>query len=242
MKKLAILATGALALAGIGAGVSSAVTPTLGISAKVTPTKHGTKKKPKKVKLVIKLATTPNGTDPAFAADSTVVHLAKELVFNGKALKQCSATQVAQDDTKCPKGSKVGQGVAAGSALGLTEHLKVTAYNGPGGNKLELLVAASDSSQPLPIHSVIEGVLSKDSGPYGNKLTVNIPADLQQPAPGAYATLTQFDTTINAVSGKKKKPYVGLVSCKTKKMQFGVDYHYQPDGTSMSATTTAPCK
>jgi hypothetical protein len=239
MKKLAIVATGALALAGLGVGVSSAVTPTLGISAKVTPTKHGTKKKPKKVKLVIKLSTTPNPADQPFAADSTVVHLAKELAFNGKALKQCSSTQVASDDTKCPKGSKVGFGTAAGVALGLTENLKVTAYNGPGGKKLELLV---DGQSPLAIHSVIEGVLSKDSGLYGNKLTVAIPPDLQQPAPGAYATLEEFDTTINAISGKKKAPYVGMISCKTKKMTFGVDYHYVPDGTTANATTTAPCK
>jgi hypothetical protein len=240
MKKLALVATGALALAGIGVGVSSAVTPTTTISAKVTPINHGTKTKPKKAKLVVKLATTPDPSQPAFAADTTVVHLAKELQFNGAALKQCSSSQVLSDDSKCPKGSRVGQGVAAGVALGLTEPLTVKAYNGPGGNKLELLV---EGSTPLTIHAVIEGKLTSDSAPYGKKLEVQIPPDLQQPAPGAYATLTKFDTTINAISGKKKKPYVGIQSCpSSKKMAFGVDYHYQPDGTTQSATTTAPCK
>jgi hypothetical protein len=239
MKKLAIAVMGAFVLAAVGAGVSSAVNPDISISASVTPTKHGTKKKPKKVKLVVKLKTTPAAGEPAFAADTTVVHLAKELVFNGKALKSCASSQVQADDTKCPKGSKVGQGTAAGVALGLTENLKVTAYNGPGGNKLELLV---DGQTPLQIHSVIEGLLQSDSGAYGKKLVVNIPANLQQPAPGAYATLEEFDTTINAVAGKKKAPYVGLASCKTKKMAFGVDYTYKPDGTSKSTTTTASCK
>jgi len=237
MKKLAIAVTGALALAGIGAGVSSAVDPAITINASVSPTKHGTAKKPKPTKLVVKLATTPNPNDPPFAASSTVVHLAKELKFNGKALKQCSASQVQSDDTKCPKGSKVGSGKAAGTALGLTENLTVTAYNGPGGKKLELLV---DGSTPLQIHSVIEGVLSSDSAPYGNKLSVQIPAGLQQPAPGAYATLVQFDTTINKILGKKKAPYVGVASCKTKKMAFGVDYQYT-DGTSKKTTTTGTC-
>ena len=239
MKKLAIAATGALALAGIGVGVSSAVTPTTTIKVTASPNAHGTAKKPKKTKLVVKLSTTPNPSDPAFAADTTVVHLAKELKFNGKALKQCSSSQVLSDDSKCPKGSRVGQGTASGSALGLTEPLTVKAYNGPGGNKLELLV---DGSTPLTIHAVIEGVLSSDKSPYGKKLSVNIPPDLQQPAPGAYATLTEFDTTINAITGKKKMPYVGIASCKAKKMAFGVDYHYQPDGTTATATTTAPCK
>jgi hypothetical protein len=240
MKKLAIAATGALALAGIGVGVSSAVTPTTTISAKVTPLAHGTKKKPKKAKLVVKLSTTPNPAEPAFAADTTVVHLAKELQFNGSALKTCSSSQVLSDNSKCPKGSRVGQGIASGSALGLTEPLTVKAYNGPGGNKLELLV---DGSTPLAIHAVIEGILSSDSAPYGKKLSVAIPPDLQQPAPGAYATLTEFDTTINAISGKKKKPYVGVQGCpSSKKMAFAVDYHYQPDGTTGHAETTAACK
>jgi hypothetical protein len=238
MKKLAIAVMGALVLTAVGAGVSSAVDPELGITASVTPNTHGTKKKPKKVKLVVKLKTTQKPGDPPFAANATVVHLAKELVFNGKAFKSCSQAQVQADDTKCPKGSKVGSGVAAGTALGLTENLTVTAYNGPGGNKLELLV---DGQTPLQIHSVIEGLLQSDTGAYGKKLVVAIPANLQQPAPGAYATLEQFDTTIKAVVGKKKAPYVGLASCKTKSMAFGVDYTYT-DGTAKSATTTAACK
>ena len=37
-------------------------------------------------------------------------------------------------------------------------------------------------------------------------------------------------------------PYVGMISCKTKKMAFGVDYHYVPDGTTANSTTTAACK
>jgi hypothetical protein len=237
MKKLAIAVTGVLALAGIGAGISAAVTPTVTIKASVSPTKHGTKTKPKATKLVVKLATTPNPADPAFAASDTIVHLGKELTFNGKALKTCSQSQVQADDTKCPKGSHVGGGVAAGTALGLTENLKVTAYNGPGGNKLELLV---DGSTPLQIHSVIEGVLSSDSAPYGKKLSVHVPDGLQQPAPGAYATLVQFDTTINKVLGSKKRPYVGINSCKTKKIAFGVHYIYT-DGTTSDTTTTAAC-
>jgi hypothetical protein len=237
MKKLAIAVTGALALAGIGAGISSAVNPDITISASMSPSKHGTKKKPKGTKLVVKLATTPTASDAPFAASDTIVHLGKELVFHGKALKTCSASQVQADDTKCPKGSKVGKGVAAGTALGLTENLTVTAYNGPGGNKLELLV---DGQTPLQIHSVIEGILSSDSAPYGKKLSVHVPDNLQQPAPGAYATLVQFDTTINRILGKKKVPYVGIASCKTKKVAFAVDYKYT-DGTTKSTTTTGSC-
>lgn len=238
MKKLAIAVTGALALAGIGAGISSAVNPDITVQASINPIAHGSKKKPKKTKLVVKLRTTPNPAEPAFAASDTIVHLGNELQFNGSAFKTCSSSQVLADDTKCPKGSKVGKGVAAGTALGLTENLTVTAYNGPGGNTLLLLV---DGQTPLQIHAVIPGVLSSDSPPYGKKLTVHVPDNLQQPAPGAYATLVQFDTTINAILGKKKKPYVGVQSCSDKSVAFKVDYKYT-DNTEKSATTTAKCK
>src|SRR3954451_17914512 len=236
MKKLAIAVTGALALAGIGAGISSAVDPAITISASMSPTKHGTKKKPKVTKLVVKLATTPKEGDPAFAASDTIVHLGKQLTFNGKALKTCSATQVAADDTKCPKGSKVGSGVAAGTALGLTENLTVTAYNGPGGNKLELLV---DGQSPLQIHSVIEGKLQKDSGPYGQKLVVAIPETLQQPAPGAYATLTDFKTSVKG-TGSKKRPYIGLAGCTKKTLNYKSDFVFT-DGTTSTASATSKC-
>src|SRR5689334_13497126 len=102
MKKLAIAVTGALALGGIGAAVSSAVNPDISISAKISPTKHGTKTHPRKVQLQVDLTTTPVAGDQAFAASRTVVHLPKQLVFNGKAFPSCSATTILNDDTKCP--------------------------------------------------------------------------------------------------------------------------------------------
>jgi hypothetical protein len=240
MKKLAIAVTGALALAGIGAAVSLAVNPDLTISASVSPTKHGTKKKPKKTKLVVKLTTEGTASEPngSFAATKTVVHLGNELQFNGKAFPTCTNQQVTADDTQCPKASKVGFGKATGNALNLDEHLNVTAYNGPGGNKLELLLVSTDG--PLPIHQALEGVLSSDSAPYGKKLTVNIPPSLVSPVSGVFATLRQFDTTINAVTGKKKLPYVGIQACKDKTVSVAADYTYN-DGTKKSIKTSAKC-
>jgi len=238
MKKLAIAVTGALALAGIGAGVSSAINPDITIKPSVSPSKHGTKKKPRKAKLVVKLSTTPNPNEAASPVTLSVVHLPSELVFHGKALKSCTATMVAQNNTACPKGSKVGSGLAKGNVRNVAgEDLTVTAYNGPGGKKLELLLDSGNGA--VQIHQVIEGVLSSDKAPYGNKLTVPIPQSLQEIA-GAKIELLEFDTTINAVTGAHKKPYVGIAKCKDKKVSFGVDYTYQ-DGTHKSITTTAAC-
>ena len=235
MRKLTL--TAGVAAAAIGAvGVAQAVTPTTAMKASVSPTKHGTKKKPRNVKLNIKLITQPNPNDPPFATRSTVVHFDKNLKFGGKYLKTCSADKVRSNNTACPKGSKVGTGSAVGTALGLAENLTVTAYNGPGGNKLELLV---DGTSPLTIHDVIEGKLQSDSGKFGKKLAVQIPDSLQQPAPGAYATLTDFTTSVKG-TGSKKRPYIGLAGCKNKTLNFKSDFVFT-DGSTSTATTTAKC-
>jgi hypothetical protein len=236
MRKLTL--TAFLAATAIGAvGVAQAVTPTTTLKASVSPTKKGTKKHPKNVKLSIELLTAPKAGEPGFATKSTTVHFDKNLVFGGKYVPSCSKALVQSDDTKCKKGSRIGSGSAQGVALGATENLTVTAYNGPGGNKIELLVVGSS---PLPIHSVIEGKLVSDKGKFAKKLVVNIPAELQQPAPGAFATLTQFKTVVKA-TGSKKRPYVGLKGCTKKKLNFQADFVFT-DNTTSKAPTTAKCR
>jgi len=235
MRKLTLMAVAAVT-AFCAVGIAQAVTPTTTLKASVSPSKKGTAKKPANVKLNVELITQPTAGEPAFATRSTVVHFDKNLKFGGKNLKSCSSSQVQADDTKCPKGSKVGSGSATGVALGLTENLTVTAYNGPTGNKLELLV---DGQSPLQIHSVIEGKLQKDSGLYGQKLVVAIPETLQQPAPGAFATLTDFKTSVKG-TGSKKRPYVGLAGCAKKTLNYKSDFVFT-DGTTSTATTTSKC-
>jgi hypothetical protein len=235
MRKLTV--TAAAAVTAIGAvGIAQAVTPTTAMKASVSPTKKGTKTKPRNVKLSVELITQPTPGEPAFATKSTVVHFDKNLKFAGKYLKSCTAAQVQADDTKCPKGSKVGSGSATGTALGLTENLTVTAYNGPSGSKLELLV---DGAAPLQIHSVIEGKLQSDSGKFGKKLAVTIPDSLQQPAPGAFATLTDFKTAVKG-TGSKSRPYIGLAGCTKKLLNYKSDFVFTDNSTS-TATSTSKC-
>lgn len=235
MRKLTL--TAGVAAAAIGAvGVAQAVTPATSMKASVSPTKHGTKTKPSNVKLNVELITTPNPADGPFATKSTVVHFDKNLKFGGKYLKSCSADKVRSNNAACPRGSKVGSGSATGTALGLTENLTVTAYNGPNGNKLELLV---DGTSPLTIHEVLEGKLQSDTGKFGKKLAVAIPETLQQPAPGAFATLTDFKTSVKG-TGSKKRPYIGLAGCTKKKLNFRSDFVFT-DNTTSTASTTAKC-
>jgi hypothetical protein len=232
MRKLTLMAVAAVTALCV-AGVAQAVTPTTAINASVSPSTKGTAKKPKNVRLNIELITQPKPGEPDFATRATVVHFDKSLKFGGKYLKSCSRAQVQADDTKCPKGSKVGGGSATGVALGLTENLTVTAYNGPGGNKLELLV---DGASPLPIHTVIEGKLLPDTGRYGQKLVVAVPESLQSPAPGVFATLTSFKTSVKG-TGSRNRPYVGRAGGSGAPV-FKSDFTFT-DGTTSTASTVA---
>ena len=110
------------------------------------------------------------------------------------------------------------------------------AYNGPGGKSILLHVVGS---QPLSIDTVIVGKLQADGGKFGKKLVVAIPANLQQPLTGVYATLTSFLTKVGGTS--KGVPYVGLKGCSGGKLNFKGDFVFT-DGSKQSPTSTATCK
>ena len=242
-RRVTLLALAVVAVLAIPVSSALAVNSPQQFSASVTPAKGGTKAKPTPVTLKVRPYFGDISADAAapFATQLATVFFPAESVFNGKFFPSCPGPKVLAAANTCPSNSKVGTGTAAGVALGLTENLKVTIYNGPGGNKVELLV---DGSSPLAIHSVIEGTLTKTTGQYGLKLTVPIPADLQQPAPGAIATLTDFNTTLPVKfvkKGKKKIPYLGASGCKTGKWNFGYTGLYT-DGTSQTVNVTQACK
>ena len=237
MRKYALIAVAALAAALCVTPVASAINGTQGINAKLAHNKAGTKKKPRNVgSLTVTTTTTPAaGEVGTFATTTAVIFFDKNLVFGGAKFKKCSAAGAASDN--CPRGSKVGSGSAnAQATVGGPEALTVKAYNGPKGKTLFLHV---QGSTPLQIDGVLTGKLKKASGKFGQKLVVTIPANLQQPLTGGFGTLTSFITKVGGVS--KGTPYVGLTGCKGGKLHFAGTFNYT-DGTSKSATATAPCK
>ncbi len=236
MRKYALLATAASVVAIPVAGVAYAATVDQSINVTVSPTKAGTAKKPAAVKIKVDIKTVKKVAAEEFATKTAVIFFDKNLVFNTKAFKTCSQATVQANEGNCPSGSKVGSGSAVGNALGQTQNLKVSAFNGPNST-LNLHVTGS---APLAIDSVIVGKLGKSSGKYGTKLSVTIPANLQQPLPGVFATLTSFITTIDKKTSKGK-PYVGLKGCTKKKLNFKGNFVFT-DGTKASATDTVACK
>jgi hypothetical protein len=236
LRKYLIAAVAALASIAL-ASVAIAQVPAPEVSVTNTPSKAGTKKKPKNVKFKLTVKT---NRDDATVGKITVF-VDKNVKLNGKGFKYCSASQIDnQGQASCPKGSKAGSGVAH-AAVGPGKSpatLTVNAYIG-GKNSIVFYVEQGT------VRKALDGKVSKASGKYGQKIVIPVADNLQQPFPQVFSALLDLETTISA---KKGKHYlVSTTGCKKKKQNFGVKLDYAPNATfptsgSASGTGTAKCK
>jgi hypothetical protein len=234
-KTMALALAGALILSLGTAAFAQAVTSHQSVAVKLAHSKAGTAAKPKSVgALTVDMNVALDPSDQPFATRTATIHFDKNLVFNSAKFPSCTEAQVLSGSATCAK-AKVGSGKAVGLALGLQQNLAVTAYNGPGGKAVLLHVTGT---QPLRIDSVIVGKLVPDSGAYGRKLVVSIPANLQQPLTGAYATLTSFKTTVGGSA--HGTPYVALKGCSGGQLNYKGDFVFT-DGSKQSPTSTSVC-
>ena len=94
------------------------------------------------------------------------------------------------------------------------------------------------------VTKALQGKISKTSGKYAQKLVITIPPDLQQPAPGLYAALTDLRSTL--FNKKGKNSLISTVGCKKKKHKFGAKLTFAPNPapppkSSAKGTSTAKC-
>jgi hypothetical protein len=249
---LAGIALAIAALFGLSS-VAQASTTVAKLDLKLSPSKAGTKKKPKGVKLNFHLTLgTDDGTSPPTTKE-TVVSFGKGIRFNASKFPSCTLdTLNSKGPSACPKGSKVGTGSATALVGGspgepapsTTESLKVTAFNGPKG-KTYLLYLDGDS--PAVIKQAIQGTLGVATGDYGYKLDVSIPANLQQPVPGLFAPLVDFKVntggTYTKKKGKKKTKYnyIETIACTGGSWPFNADLTFANDTSTVSAPTKQSC-
>jgi hypothetical protein len=238
LRKYLIVALAAvLSIAVSAVAVAQSTAPE--VTAKLTPTNAGTKKKP--ANSTLKLFVKNNKTDAT--VDTITVNIGKQVKLSGKGFKYCTAATLnAQGKTACPSGSKAGGGTA-------------NAVVGPGKAPLKFTVDAYVGSKSSIIFYVqqvggtvrkaLVGKVSKASGNFGSKITIKIDEDLQQPAPGVFSSLFDLQTTIKAKKGKNY--LVSSTGCKSKKHNFGVKFSFAPNATfpatgSVSGTATSACK
>jgi hypothetical protein len=224
-----------LALASVAVAQSADVEATTTVS----PTKSGTKKKPKNIKVTTFVKNNVANTTAA----KIEIDFPSTVKISGKGLTKCSLSAIqAQGPGACPAKSKAGTGISH-AVVGpgrVPLNFDVTAY--VGGNNLIIFYIKQQNGT---VTKALQGKISSASGKFKQKLVITIPPDLQQPAPGLYAALVDLKSTLQLKKGKNY--LVSSTGCKKKKHTFGAKLTFAPNPAAppkptASGTSTAKCK
>lgn len=233
------MAAGAAALAIGVAGVAYAQDPAGSISgtASVSPTKAGTKSKPKNTKFTLSVKNDPASKT---TASSIKITLPSTLKLSTKGLKACTKSDddiINETPAKACKGSIAGKGTA--NAI-VNPHsaspvpLKFTVTPIVGKNQLLFHLAAQGAiTNKYVLHGKIKG----------KTLTIAITPDVQQPVPGLYSALVDLSSTLQMKKGKNY--LISSTGCSGGKNKIPVTVGYAPNPTpptSTSASTTLEAK
>ncbi len=238
MRKYLIAAIAALASIAL-ASVAVAQTADVDATTTVSPSKAGTKKKPK----ATKVTTFVKNNVPNTTAEKIEIDFPSTVKISGKGLTKCALSEFAKPggDDNCPAKSKAGSGVsnAVVGAARTPLVFDVTAY--VGGNNLVVFWIQQRGGT---VSKALQGKISSASGKFKQKLVITIPPDLQQPAPGLYAALVDLKSTLSNKKGKNS--LISTNGCKKKKHTFGAKLTFAPNPAappkpSASGTSTAKC-
>lgn len=219
--------------------------PTATLTASISPNKaenppkngHGT---PISLKLDTKIQQ-PGGT--VYVLKSLEYDFPKGAVANGKLFPSCTVAKLNAKNgalSACPKGSKIGTGVATGTAvdLGITSTGKVTLFNGPGGKSIVVNVSVI---RPALINASFSAPLKKTKGKYGYKLFLTVPGSLQEILDGPIV-VKRIQSTANATIVKDgvKRGYIEGIKCpKSKKAPIHSQLNFVDSTTGTKASVPA---
>jgi hypothetical protein len=233
-----LIAAGAAVLAVSGAGVAYAqnAAPSIVVNTSVSPSKAGTKKKPKAEKFV--LTVTNNVDDSKATASSIKITFPSTLKLSTKGLPQCTKSEeaiLAAPKTACKKS-------IAGSG---TSHVVLNPYASPTNVTFQVIPIVGKNQMlyylnaPGVAQAVIHGKIK------GRTQTISIPASLQQPVPGLFSAIKDLHTTISLKSGKHS--LITSSGCSGGGHKVAITETFVPNptppaATSATATGIAPCK
>jgi hypothetical protein len=229
-----IAALASIALASVAVAQSSDVTA----STSVSPKKHGTKKHPKPTKITTFVKNNIDGT----TASKIEIDFPKTVKISGKGLTACKLSAIQSGGkAACPAKSKAGTGVSNAVVGPSRIPLKFNVTSFVGGKNLVIFYIEQQGGS---VTKALQGKISKGSGGFAQKLVITIPPDLQQPAPGLYAALTDLKSTLYNKKGSHS--LVSTVGCKNKKHKFGAKLTFAPNPSpppksSAKGSSTAKC-
>lgn len=231
-KSFLVAGMAALAVGTTGVAYAQNAEPKVDVTASVSPSKAGTKSKPKNVtvKLGIK-------NDPASKTTAQTIKIAlpSTLKVSTKGLPQCTASddEIVQSLASVCKKSKAGSGTASATLLSTGQNVTFQVTPLVGKNELLFFLKASIGN-----NYVTHGKIS------GKNITITIGPDLQQPVPGLYAALVDINTTLKFSKGKNY--LFSTNGCKSKKHTVNVTVGYAanpaaPPKPSASGSSDAKC-
>jgi hypothetical protein len=160
----------------------------------------GPRERPVRLSLDTRFRATAPDLRPA-TVTRAVISFPHGATVNSRLFPSCSPQRLdAVGPGACPPNSQIGLGSATGSAAGVSEQLKVTVFNGPGGHSVLFYVAGTS---PATIKGVINAPLVVvRSRLYGYQLTLPIPPSLQMFA-GNPISVSDFQNTVGATIAQR---------------------------------------
>jgi len=208
----AIAASATLVIA--GGAIAQAPEGTLKVTP--SPTKAGTKRNPRNMKVVFDLAVNKPGT----TVETITLSLPAQIKLSGKGLGRCNFDDLnALGPTGCPSKSKAGPVGEAHAVVG-TGMLPVDFTVTPFVEDSNTLLFYLNST--LGVQQAIRGEITSR----GHKLTIDIPASLRKPG-GLDASLTGIK---QAFTGKVGGRYlVASTGCRNRKWKFSDSLEFATD-------------
>jgi hypothetical protein len=165
---------------------------------------------------------------------------------NGHLFPSCSVAKLEAANNRlsaCPRGSKIGRGIAFGTAVDLqppvTSSGALTLFNGPGGRSVIFNVYVTT---PALINKTFAAPLRKISGRYGYLLTSNIPTELQNILDGPIVVRSISVTTgATRVVRGVRRGYIEAYKCpRNGRAPLHVDFGLE-GGITERADTSIRC-
>ena len=244
--RLAVAATalGASAVVAVApAAEAPAPKPVVKLTARVSPSRLPI---PPGTPLTTTLRTTfrsvPAGGD--FVLRRAEYRFGRGARFNGALFPSCSAAKLRRARGRlsvCPRGSRVGFGVATGRAVavGVTSSGKLTIFNGPGGRSLVLNFVVVN---PALINATFEAPLVRlHGGRYAFKLSSAVPPELQRVLDGD-VVVQRLDVTTGATLtiGGRTRGYFEATSCPRRGSAVHGEFQFN-QGASATADLKVVC-
>lgn len=231
----------ALALASIAA--APVATPVVKMRGSISPSRRLAPGTPLSFRLDTLFTTRPRGADLVLQRlDYLFPH---GTVVNGRLFPACTVAMIDRAHGRlsaCPPGSKIGGGIATGTAvqLGVTANAVITLFNGPGGRSITM--NATITTPALIDTTFSAPFVTLHHGRWANRLSIVLPQSLRSVLDGDVTT-SEIDVTTGAtrlVHGVRRG-YIEALHCpRSGRAPIHGDFAFS-QGATASADTTATC-